>query len=251
MRKALVTISTDGIRDYVTLPSAERLILGPISMLKFVTELTPTTKLARAALDTFLARGEALLTIDLDRMYKLLTPRRARWSSTDFLMSEADRTPMTRNPPMADVKTIQDRLAQVEQVVSTLDKMASAQRGITPKHHSQLREMVAHLGAESVAAPVVEATEGEPSYDTLQANTALAEDILGKVEATSAKIDQLVTAGRKFNASRAKSDLFGVANRVAELLENVDLAQPWVEKDLTALAQEAGHIHGLFASAKV
>lgn len=249
MRKALVTISTDGIRDYVTLPSMERLILGPISMLKFVTELTPTTKLARVALDAFLARGEALLTVDLDRMYELLTPRRARWSSTDFLMPESDRTPMTRNP-MADVKTIQERLAQVEQVVATLDKMA-AQRGISPKHHAQLRAMVAHLGTEPVAAPVVEATEGEPSYDTLQANTALAEDILGKVEATSEKIDQLVTAGRKFNASRAKSDLFGVASRVAELLENVDLAQPWVEKDLTALAQEAGHIHGLFASAKV
>lgn len=88
------------------------------------------------------------------------------------------------------------------------------------------------------------------SYETLKSNTTLAEGILNTIEETNDKVTALVTAGRKFNASQASSDLYAIASRVAEIMNNVDLAQPWVTKDLAALDKQAKHIHGLFASAR-
>lgn len=89
------------------------------------------------------------------------------------------------------------------------------------------------------------------SYDNLKANTAVAEGVLAQVDATNTKIDQLVTAGKKFDASRAKQDLLKIASKVNEIVANVDLAQPWVRDDLLDLAKAAENIHGLFVQAKV
>ena len=84
------------------------------------------------------------------------------------------------------------------------------------------------------------------SYDTFSAHVELAEDIVAKVAATDEVIDQLVTAGKRFDAARAKQDLHRIASRVAEIAQNVDLAQPWVGNDLTALNEQADKIQSLF-----
>jgi hypothetical protein len=256
MRRALVTVATDGSRDYVVLPDGQRRILGTISVLKFVTELTPHIRLARQILDQYLKHGEALLTVDLDRMDEMFTPKRARWSSDsssmDFsLIGGSDRTSQpTGTHNMADTKTLQDLLSkvrQIETVVASLDKFASESL-IAPKHHAELRALVGQVVSteETASAPVA-----TPSVDTLQANSTLAEDILATVEQTDAKVEALVTAGRKFNASRAKEDLYGIASKVAEILNTVDMAQPWVGDNLQALTKQAKGIHDLFAAAKV
>lgn len=83
-------------------------------------------------------------------------------------------------------------------------------------------------------------------YDTFTAHADLAEDIVAKVAATDEAIERLVQAGRKFDSVRAKSDLHKIASRVAEITQNVDLAQPWVGTDLAALSKQANEIHTLF-----
>lgn len=338
MRKAIVTIATDGLRDFVVLPDGERLLLGPVSVLKFVTSLSPLTH-ARKVLNGFNTAGSAMLTVDLEEMAELLKPVVARWSSAhptpvDPLIYSTDRT-STRaegRQIMADAKTLLERLGQIEGTVTLLDKRASESL-IAPKLHEQLRSMVGGLHfyspgdqsknnswytgggkvdtadgntalpssathatalgtkVETAAAPSstpvnapkpstsqVNAPEpstanvyapktaadaapqaaapasqlsSTPSYDNFKQNTLLAENIIETVETTGQKVDALVTAGRKFNASAAKGDLFAIASQVTEILNNVDLAQPWVRNDLTALADKANRIHTLFASAKV
>lgn len=335
MRRVLVTVETDGLRDFVRLPTGERKILGPVSVLKFVLGVAPKRE-AKRALDTFNATGSAVVTADLDAMEELLRPRVSRWAAdrspiVDSFIYGADRTPMrSEGPRIMDAKTLLERLGKIEGVVTALDKFANTNGGmIAPKLHEGLRQMVGgfhfynpgdqskndawyissppkvdtadagqklpasathgsalgvkvetaekvstapvHAPAPSTtpvytpdpsttpvyapgtktaseAAPAVSAEQ--PSYDTLKANTALADDILQKLEVTNTKVEALVTAGRKFNASAAKNDLYAVASRVTEIMNNVDLAQPWVRKDLTALSDRANHIHGLFANAK-
>lgn len=89
------------------------------------------------------------------------------------------------------------------------------------------------------------------SYDTFTANVELAEDIVAKVATTDEAIDRLVNAGKKFDSVRAKSDLHKIASRVAEIAQNVDLAQPWVGGDLATLSKQANEIHGLFQPKEV
>jgi hypothetical protein len=88
------------------------------------------------------------------------------------------------------------------------------------------------------------------SFDNFKTHSKLAEDTLARVEETDTKIDMLVAAGKKFASARAKQDLHKIASDITEIVQTVDLAQPWVREDLTKLAQRAEEIHGLFASAK-
>lgn len=251
--------------------------MGPISMLHFVSTLAPSKRAARSALDAFLKEGTALLMVDPEQMDAIFTPKRRIWAgSASPLIADSDRTlSATRNEQiMIDAKTFSARLAQVEEVVAKLD--AAAQSGDqAPKFHTQLRQMAAKIHLPSYAdqsknnlfmnlgEPKVDTVDDNwkapssvthpktASLETLQANEALASGILNKVEETATKIDQLVTAGRKFNASRAKSDVFAVASRVAEVLNSTDLAQPWVTDELSTISAEADRLHGLFAPAKV
>ena len=320
MRRAIVTIGTDGLRDFVTLPGGQRMMLGTVSILRFVTELTPL-KFARRVLDAFNKGGSAVVTVDLDAMGELLKPHVSRWGTTgaftSSLIPHADRTSMREGPAMADAKTLLERLGKIEGVVTLLDKHASGQL-IAPKLHQELRSLVGglhfydpgdqskndswyidsapkvdtadgnvklpanathshalsvkpeeaststtsvyapepstkpvHAKTASEGAPVAAPAAAQPSLESLKGNTTLADSILNTVEETNTKVEALVTAGRKFNAAKAKEDLYAIASRVTEIVNNVDLAQPWVAKDLTALDQQAKYIHGLFAPAKV
>lgn len=251
--------------------------MGPVSLLKFVAEVAPSGRAARSTLDAFLRDGEAMVLADMDKLEAIFQPKKRIWASlsdesaTSFI-GRSDRTSTTRNlgQNMIDAKTLQNRLAQVEEVVA---KLASSPGD--KKLQTQLRQMAAKIHLPSypnqskndlfmnLGEPKVDTVEEgwkapanvthpkTASLETLQANSALADQILAQVDATSDKIDQLVTAGRKFNASRAKSDLFEVASKVAEVLNSADLAEPWVTTELSSLASEADRLHGLFAPSKV
>jgi hypothetical protein len=84
------------------------------------------------------------------------------------------------------------------------------------------------------------------SYDTFVENVGMAEEVVHKVAATNATIDTLVAAGKQFNSARAKEDLLKIAARVAEIAQNVDMAQPWVGADLADLVKKASAIYALF-----
>lgn len=84
------------------------------------------------------------------------------------------------------------------------------------------------------------------SYDTLMANVEVAEDIVSKVAETHDAIERLEKAGKRFNAAEARGDLLRIASLVSEIVQNVDMAQSWVGRDLDQVAAQANKIHGLF-----
>jgi hypothetical protein len=281
-----VTISTDGLRDFVVLPEGVKLILGPISMAKLVATCVSSRAMARRALDEFLKFGEAMVAIDLDKFDVLVQPRRARWSSTSSLIPRERRSPsimegmnmaQAKMASMEQVAALNHRIALIEQQISQVAKLAAAKMP-TDTAITSLREMIGGLhfydpGDQAkndawyiTAPPKVDTVEPGPLPDSithpklatdaasvavLAANGDLAEGILAKLSETNDKIDALVTAGRKFNAAQAKDDLHKIGTDVQTILADMDLAMPYVKADLEKLASQAANIHILFASAKV
>ena len=273
-----VTIGTDGLRDYVQLPDGTRHNLGVVSVLNFVTSLVPSHPAARQALDRFNAEGETMVAVDLDTMALLFTPHRARWSSASFLIPTQNRNPTKMgkdNGLMADENfkvAFAQKLRLVDEHVQQIGKLADAgfPQAAIRSGALHLKELVAsiHLtdfGNQSknnafygLGAPKVDTAEPGQALpkevthpkvaadETLRENTAVAEGVLHQVAETETKINQLVAAGRKFNAAQAKRDLHEVSLKLSALLEDADLTQPVVKNELAPIAQRAGEIHALF-----
>ena len=81
MSRTLVTIATDGFRDYVSLPNGDTINLGTTSVLKLITEVVPFSADIRKALDTFLAKGTVTLAADQSALLKVLRPKKSRWAA--------------------------------------------------------------------------------------------------------------------------------------------------------------------------
>lgn len=286
-RRKSVTISTDGLRDYVTFPDGIRFILGTVSMARLVATCVAGRQSARRALNEFLASGEAMVALDLDKFEALVEPRRARWSSILSMQPEI-RTRTTQEGALMpqdklattdQVTSLTQRISFVEDQVSQINKLAAA-RMPTERAVAGLRELAAGLhfyspGDQSkndawniTAPPKVDEVTGAslslpkevtapkvaaelPTMAGLTENANVAEGILSAVQDTNEKINALVTAGRKFNASQAKADLYRIASDVGTILTDADLAMPYVGTELGRLANEASRIHDLFVEAKV
>ncbi len=200
----------------------------------------------------------------------------------DRQVAEKSSVIASGGPSMAENDTnLQTLPAQVGLIEAQIDQIGKIAAAKLPKQVLRtaalsLKEMIAsiHLpdfGDQSkndafygLGAPKVDTAEpGQKlpaevtnpklaaSHEVLTENSALAEGILHQVGETEAKIDQLVQAGRKFNAARAKKDLHEVAARLTSFLQDVDMAQPWVKGDLAKLANRSSELHALFATAKV
>lgn len=182
------------------------------------------------------------------------------------------------------IVALDSRIALIEQQVSLVNKLAAAKLP-TATAVTSLREMVGGLhfynpGDQSkndawniTAPPKVEEVDGKPlslpaevtnpkmatdavvvegaGVEALNVNATIAEGILSTLSETNDRIDTLVTAGRKFNAAKAKEDLHKIGTSVQTILTDMDLAMPYVKADLEKLATEAASIHGLFVPAKV
>lgn len=277
-----VIISTDGLRDFVTLPDGVRLILGTVSMSRLVATCVSDRKSARVALDAFLEQGEAMVAIDLDKFEALVQPRRSRWSSIPLVSRERRTQSIPEGTPMTQAKmasatqvaTLNNQIGLVEHQLAQIVKRASA-RMPTEKAVEGLRELAAGLhfynpgdqsknDAWNTPGGKVDTVDGtQPSLPAdvtnpktastrvLTANADLAESIISKVAETNDKIVALVNAGRRFNADQAKLDLHQVASEVQTILTEADLAMPYVGQDLHKLAAQADALYTLFASAKV
>ena len=82
-QQSLVTVATDGFRDYVDLPDGRRVNLGSVSVLKLVSSLVRGSYQCRRALDTFLKKKQAIIAVDLSALEDMLKPKRARWAAYD------------------------------------------------------------------------------------------------------------------------------------------------------------------------
>lgn len=155
--KGLVTIGTDGLSDWVRTSDGVKYMLGPISVLKFVTELSPGSRAARQAVDRFLRKGQSMLTVDLDLMWALLAPHKPRYSFVSPLIPASDRTPFARQgTTMADADqfikdSISNQVARIEQQIGVIQQHAkeaspgSISANMMKGEMDRLRDLVAWL----------------------------------------------------------------------------------------------------------
>lgn len=276
MARLLVTIGTDGFTDWVRLPNGERLNLGPVSALSFVSKLAKG-RYAKAILDGFLLNGEALVTVDEAAMWALLTPARARWASDltgPFMTSDPSRNTMAKiddrhlsklethvaaltkfaskatPKKMEEGRAILMRLAQAVRVAEDQEQQQEEQQkqAAEQAQEEQAQEEQQKQAAEQQDQEESQDKQASLHYDTFKASNDLATTILAKAEDTIAKIDRLASAGKKFNAARAKADVHAVTSKVAGILRDTDLTKAWVREDLQKLAAQADKLHRLFPS---
>lgn len=285
----IITIGSDGPTDFIAMPDGTRFTLGAVSVLKLVTSLAKSGFVARRVLDAFLDEGQAVMSVDEDRLWGLLTPVRKRWAGVALpLIRPLDRTSTEGFEPMTTPREMLHHLNAAESHVVALMKAAStraASQGEDPLSKASVQAEITGLRAQVAAIhltdfgdqskndafvglgqPKVDTVEDgytppasvsspktaqDGSFATLQENTAIAETIHEQVTATAEKVAKLVSAGKKFNHVKANQDLHAVESRLASLLSAVDLGVPWARKELDTLAVQANHLHGLFASAKV
>jgi len=254
---ALVTIGTDGFVDWVQPSDGQKFMLGSISPLALITGLVPI-RTAKAALKEFLENKQVMLSVDLEKMWKLLPFKRARYSSThnSFVSNSSYRVITSGETKMdAEIKTaIEQQVAQIEREIKDL-QASGMPKNMLASQVETLKGMISHIKAPS---PYGDQSKNKTyyglgktaSYDTFMANTEMAENVITKVAATDETIDRLVSEGKKFDSTRAKMDLHKLASRVTEIAQNVDLAYPWVGNDLADLSKRADEIHGLFHPVK-
>lgn len=261
----LVTVGTDGVTDWIKLPSGERLNLGAVSILRAVAELAPSGKAARRTLDTFLKDGEAFLSVNEEALWTLLKPKRARWSSGDgpFMPPDQRTTPSAPAGGPGPMPTIQEALTKLETHIAALD--TAVEKKVPPAKMAEGHQILVRLAhrveapkaASAPVAPAPAATTATEApaieglaYDTVKANESLGQDILAKADATVTQIEKLASEGKPFRADKAKADVHAVTTRVAGIFGEVDLTAPWVKGDLQKLAARMDHLHSLFFPTK-
>lgn len=257
-QRLLVTIGTDGVTDWVRTPDGQKFNLGPISTLRFVSHLAP--RHIAQALDMVLAGKEAMLSVDEGQMWELLAPHRARWSNVSSSMTlQKTGSPTRKNYTMT---TFADDLTALERHITALNEGAAKKASNMAEGVRVLIRLANKIKSPHQSDNSTYYNLGEPkvhevgdkvaglSFDVYTANTELANQILAKSEETVKQIDKLASAGRKFNANRAKNDVREVTVKVAGILAT-DLTASWVQGDLTKLAARANELHGLFVKAKV
>lgn len=262
--RLLISLGSDGVTEWARLPSGQRMNLGPISVMAFVTAMVGKRHAPRI-LDAYLQDGEAFVNVDEASFWEMLTPRRSLWAGDGPFMACDPRpsgTPMRTTMP-----TIHDDLKNLETHIAALNKHAGK---VTPESLAEGHDLLTKLATKikspnqskndtyyGLGAPdVVEVGDAMPkphtaaavpglAFDVIEANTDLAQQILTQGEKVIVQIDKLAGAGRKFNASRAKADIHAVTSKVAGILKK-DLSAEWVAGDLTKLAAKSDQIHALF-----
>ena len=162
-----VGISTDGLRDFVTLPDGVKVIVSQVGMARLVAECSRDSMDARRALDEFVKHGEAMLPLDLDRLAELTAPpkvRNAGMTFADPLVGRVGRvpTPVGRVEIMNKVsqdtsadkaikEAINNQIAGIERQIALLSGHASEAsagsigQNIQKDEVSRLKELVAWL----------------------------------------------------------------------------------------------------------
>lgn len=268
MSRLLVTVGSDGFTDWVKLPSGQRLSLGSVSVLSFVSRLAQGRRMAKRTLDEYLRGREAMLNVDEESMWAILAPKRRRWATDGSFIAPDQRT-TNGDEARIIMTTIQQQLTAIENHIQAMDKAAAA--GVPPEKMQEGWGILANLtgqvnptaaadfgfeektivtpaevgGHAPAVAIAAEPVEGL-TFDTYQGNNDLASTIIAQSEETSETIDRLASEGKKFDHQRARTDLHAVTSKVAGILDGTSLTEPWVAEDLQKLATRSAHLHGLF-----
>ncbi len=269
-----VTIGTDGNVDYVALADGTRYALGPVSVLQLVTQLVASTRQKQLALEAFNKSRQAIVTLDVGALFEYLAPVRARWAAdSSSLMPRTDRTGPHRGNDMSTPQAFTKKLAEIEQAVAQLAAqpteagckcLTAAVADIRlPNFGDQSKNNAfEHLGppkVDTVTDPgaytpppnVTHPLGKTASFSAFKANIQATETILAQAEATDAKIDALVAAGKKFGSAKAKADVLNVVSTLRDMVGQVDLAEPWVAVDIQKLAKRSEELYSLFSAAKL
>jgi hypothetical protein len=142
----LVTVGTDGFRDFVNLPDGRTFTLGSVSVLKFVTSLVSSGAIARKVLDAFLAKGEAKLSVDLTEMEDLLRPKRSRWAVHENRLIPVVSRPLPRGA--STMNPFEFKLAALETLVAGITNASPTQvRALQQLAHGLSVDPIAKEGA--------------------------------------------------------------------------------------------------------
>jgi hypothetical protein len=152
----LVTVATDGFRDYVSLPGGRQINLGSISVLKLVTSLVRGVNPCRRALNAFLKNRQVVISVDLEELEDLLKPKRSRWACHDDLFIPNGFRQLVRgtsmNPETSQAEALTQKIAAIEEALGSLDK-AAAEHGVgselTLVWTDTLSGLVSKLGSDS------------------------------------------------------------------------------------------------------
>lgn len=114
-----VTISTDGLRDFVTLPSGLKVMVGQVGMAKLVATCSRGGAEARRALNEYLKNGEAVIPLDLDLLAELTAPPKSRWvmAADSPLVTPQERVPTTGKGSVMDKSAAQGDVAQADKAI--------------------------------------------------------------------------------------------------------------------------------------
>lgn len=243
MSSILVSLGTDGATSWVQRSDGQKFNLGSLSVLSFVTKLAKNTAIAKKVLQEFLEHGESLLSVNEEHMWALLQPPVSRWASDSFMVPDQQQETVK----MSTLET----LTRIEQKLQYLNRLAT-QGEQAPEVFGHLKRLASTLDAAVIAAENedLEEEEEDTSSKTASAvhaaNLDRAQSILTLARETISTIDARVAEGRKFNATRARADVYAVTAKAGSLCEQTQLVESWVTKDLHKLSSEMVRIHGLF-----
>ena len=233
MPSVVVSVGTDGTKDWVQTPDGQKFGLGSVSVLSFVTKLLPSRRPARRVLDDFLKGGSALFPVDDGAMWSLLAPRRARFASG------FEGSFMFRDQQRISMETLARVLTKTESIVAYCNKQASAGNPIDPQAFKD-------LGISTQRLACLELAEADTDEAAYEANLKAAAAVLEEAKITVGTINRLASDGKRFNRVAALKDVARVTSRVAEICEKTALTEDWVSSDLVKLAAENHRIYNLF-----
>lgn len=228
MASILVTVGTDGAANWVRLPKGQKFNLGMTSVLDFVSKLTKSGAMLRKTVQDYLKTGEAMLTVDADRMWALLQPSRSVWAADSFMSSDQQQPEAQETTKMSKVWDELAKEAQAFKRLASDEEQQESSQGDDDEGQSK------------------EATTRKLAFDVYASNLEVAKGILASARRTLETIDSKVASGRKFNASKARAEIFAVTSKTGSICEQTELVESWVASDLRKLSSEMRRIHDLF-----
>lgn len=232
--RSLVTVATDGFRDYVDLPDGRRVNLGSVSVLKLVSSLVSGSYQCRRALDTFLKRKQAIISVDLSALEDMLKPKRARWAAYDdpfistvsVIAPFAGTTQQTKgasmDPENAQKEAIRAQISELESQIALIEQTAKEHASGSQSNEQlqgsveSLKRLVSELGKEP---------KGQSDNHAFYFKLANLEETLSKIEGCGCATEADIAA---FHTTA--SDLFvevtGMTIKAAvdkDVLEDLDV----------------------------
>jgi hypothetical protein len=168
-QRTLITVATDGFRDYVNLPDGRQVNLGSVSVLKLVSSLVRGSYECRQALNTFLKKKQVVIAVDLFALEDLLKPKRARWAANNdsFITTVSMITTdvgtkqqgkgASMNPDTTQVESIQTfylKLASLEKTLSKIEGSGCATEADITSFHTTASDLFLEATGKTIQAAV-------------------------------------------------------------------------------------------------